>query len=124
MSKKVLVVDDSVFMLGEMKHIIMDTDFEIVGYARSGEEAIAMYGETKPDVVTLDIILPGIDGLDTARLILEQWPDANIIMVSSLAYDETMKQAKEIGARDFIFKPFEKQQMLDVLTRATEKISA
>lgn len=124
MSKKVLVVDDSVFMLGEMKHIIMDTDFEIAGYARSGEEAIAMYGETKPDVVTLDIILPGIDGLDTARLILEQWPDANIIMVSSLAYDETMKQAKEIGARDFIFKPFEKQQMLDVLTRATEKISA
>lgn len=117
MNKSLLIVDDSRFVFEEMKHILSKSDFEIAGYAKSGEEAVVMYDEKKPDIVMMDIIMPGMDGLDTAKIILEKWPDAKIVMVSSLAYDDTMQQAKEIGALDFVFKPVEEEQILEVLTK-------
>lgn len=117
MNKRLLIVDDSIFIYEEMKYILADTDFEIAGYVKSGVEAIEQYEIVKPDIVTMDIIMPGMDGLDTAKIMLERWPDAKIIMVSSLAYDETMEKAKNIGACDFIFKPIEKTQIVEVLNR-------
>lgn len=118
MNKRLLIVDDSIFVFEEMKYMLRDSDFEIVGFAKSGEDAIELYEKIKPDIVTLDIIMPGMDGLDTAKILLKRWPDAKIVMVSSLAYDETMEQAKNIGALDFIFKPIEKDFVLEVLNRA------
>lgn len=117
MKVKVMVVDDSRFVYEEIKYLLMDSNFEIAGYCKDGEEAISAYDKLQPDVVTMDIILPGIDGLDASRAIMSKWPDARIVVVSSLAYDETVKAAKEIGAYGFVFKPFDKQQMLDVLTK-------
>lgn len=117
MNKRLLIVDDSIFVYEEMKRMLSKTSFEIAGYAKTGEEAINLYDEVKPDVVTLDIIMPGMDGLDTAKIMLQKWPGAKIVMVSSLAYDETMEQARTIGARDFIFKPIEQEQILEVLTK-------
>lgn len=113
----VMIVDDSMFVFEEMKYMLTDTEFDIIGYAKSGEEAITLYEELKPDIVTLDIIMPGIDGLDTAKLILDKWPEAKIIMISSLAYDETMEQADKVGARGFLFKPIEENAILDMLRR-------
>ena len=66
------------------------TDFEIVKCVKSGESAIEEYEEVKPDVITMDILMPGVDGLKAAKEIIEKWPDARILMVSSLAYDETI----------------------------------
>lgn len=120
MSKRLLIVDDSVFIWEEMKNILKGTDFLVVGCAKTGEEALTMYETLQPDVVTLDIILPGMDGIDTAKLLLKKWPDAKIIIVSSLAYDETMNEAKDAGASDFVFKPFDSRQILEVLTRVTQ----
>lgn len=117
MSKKLLIVDDSIFIYEEMKHMLVNSNFEIVGHAKSGEEAIKLYEQTKPDIVTLDIIMPGMDGLDTAKIILSKWSDAKIVMVSSLAYDETMEQAKTIGACDFLFKPIGEEQIISTLER-------
>lgn len=116
MGKNVLVVDDSLFIIEEMKHLLEDTEFKIIGYAKSGEDAVEMYEKTKPDIITLDLILPGIDGFETAEIILKKWPDAKIIIVSSLAYDETINKANEIGTQGFIFKPFDKEQLLSALT--------
>lgn len=121
MNKKLLIVDDSMFIYEEMKHMLADTNFEIAGYAKSGEEAIKLYEETNPDIVTLDIIMPGMDGLDTAKIILSKWPDAKIVIVSSLAYDETMEQAKTIGACDFLFKPIGEEQIISTLERVVNK---
>lgn len=118
MSKRLLVVDDSAFILNEMKFMLKDSEYEIAAYAKSGEEALALFPKLKPDVVTMDIILPGIDGLDTSRLILQQWPLAKIIIVSSLAYDETINQAKDVGACGFLFKPFEEEKLKCALERA------
>lgn len=118
MNNKLLIVDDSIFVFEEMKRMLENSDFTIVGHAKSGEEAIGLYEELQPDVVTLDIIMPGMDGMETAEILLKKWPEAKIIFVSSLAYDETMAQARKIGACDFIFKPLEKENLIKVLKTA------
>lgn len=122
MGTRLMIVDDSVFVYEEMKHMLAHTDFEIAGYAKTGEEAIALYESILPDVVTMDIIMPGLDGLETAKCILSRWPEAKIIMVSSLAYDDTMEDAKRIGAIDFLFKPIDKSQIQLILDRVRQMI--
>lgn len=77
MSKRVMVVDDSRVLHAQMSKLLQDTDFEIVQFCRDGESALEVYGECKPDVVTVDIIMPGMDGAETSKEILEKWPDAN-----------------------------------------------
>lgn len=118
MKKKLLVVDDSIFIWEELKMLLSDTDFEVVGCASSGEEALEMYIKLQPDIVTMDIILPGIDGIEAAKIILKNWPAAKIVMISSLAYDETIDIAADIGSRGFICKPFEQAEVLTVLNAA------
>ena len=113
MAKRIMVVDDSRMIGMQMRNLLEDTDYEVAAYCRDGEEAIEQYGAVQPDLVTMDIIMPGMDGLETAQAILEEHPEAKIIMVSSLAYDDTFEEAKAIGAKGFIDKPFEKEQLLE-----------
>lgn len=112
MSKKVMVVDDSRILQFQLQQALSDSEYEIVTCCQSGEEALAMYSLVKPDLVTMDILMPGIDGLEAARQILQSDPEAKILMVSSLAYDDTINEAKEIGAKGFIYKPFNREQIL------------
>lgn len=118
MGKKIMVVDDSRFVLEEMRFLLNNTGFDIECYCRSGEEALAQYDMMRPDVVTMDIILPGMDGLETTKQIVDTHPEACIVVVSSLAYEDMVEKAKEAGAKDFIFKPFERDQILKALSRA------
>ena len=103
MGKKIMVVDDSRMIALQMQNLLEDTEYEIAAYCRNGEDALAKYGEIRPDIVTMDIIMD---------------KDARIIMVSSLAYDDTFEEAKAIGAKGFIDKPFEKEQLLDAFAKA------
>lgn len=118
MAKRVMVVDDSRLICVQIKNMLVDTDYEVVAYCGSGEEAVEQYGRVAPDVVTMDIIMPGMDGLETAQAILEEDPNARIVMVSSLAYDTTFEEAKNIGAKGFLDKPFERKQILEALQEA------
>lgn len=118
MKKRVMVVDDSRISEIKIRKLLEDTDFEMAAYCENGEEAIARYGEVRPDVVTMDIIMPGIDGLETAQVILEEHPDARILMVSSLAYDDTIEEAERIGAKGFLYKPLEQRPFLEALEKA------
>ncbi len=117
MGKRVMVVDDSRIMELQMENLLRGTDYEVVAYCRNGPEAIVRYGEIMPDLVTMDILMPGMDGLETAQAILEGYPEANIIMLSSLAYDDTIEEAKQIGAKGFIYKPFDQEQVLDAFDK-------
>lgn len=121
MGKRIMIVDDSRVVELQMKKMLEDTDYEVVSYCPDGETAIAQYGEILPDLVTMDIIMPGMDGLETARAIMEEHPDAKIIMVSSLAYDDTIEEAESIGTKTFIYKPFEKEQLLSALDEVLNK---
>ncbi|MCQ4726099.1 response regulator [Anaerotignum faecicola] len=115
MSKKILIVDDSLFTFEEMKSMLSGTDYEASAHAKNGEEAFKMYAQLMPDIVTMDIILPGLSGLETSKLILGKWKDAKIVIVSSLAYDDTINKAAELGINNFIFKPFEKEELIKAL---------
>lgn len=121
MSKRIMVVDDSRILHSQMAKILQDTDFEIVKFCKDGETGVEAYGEYLPDLVTVDIIMPGMDGLETSKAILEKWPDAKILVTSSLAYDETVKEAMEIGAKGFIAKPLKKDEVISTFNRALEE---
>lgn len=121
MKKKIMIVDDSRMLLMQLQHILSETEYEIAAYCQDGETAITKYEEVLPDLVTMDIIMPGIDGLEAAKAILESHPDAKIVMLSSLVYDDTLTEAKAIGARAFIYKPFEKEQVLDTVKKVLEE---
>lgn len=115
-----MVVDDSRVLHAQMSKLLQDTDFEIVQFCRDGESALEVYGECKPDVVTVDIIMPGMDGLETSKEILERWPDAKILVSSSLAYDETIDEAEKLGAKGFISKPLNREEVINALNQALE----
>lgn len=118
MKKKLMVVDDSRITELQIRRLLEDTDYEVAAYCENGEDAIARYGEIQPDVVTMDIIMPGIDGLETAQVILEEHPDARILMVSSLAYDDTIQEASCIGTKGFLYKPLSREGLLEALEYA------
>ena len=115
--KKVMIVDDSRFVYEELKYLLNDTQYEVAGYADKGETAVEEYERVQPDVVTMDIILPGMDGIETTHELMKKWPDARILMVSSLAYEDTVDQSMESGAKDFIYKPFDKSSLLEALDK-------
>ena len=118
MSKRIMVVDDSRLVRVQLEDVLKGTDYEIAAYCRSGEDAIKQYAEVAPDLVTMDIIMQGMDGLDAAEIILKSDPNARIVMVSSLAYGDTFERAKAIGARGFVDKPFHQEQLLKVFEEA------
>ncbi len=117
MKKRIMIVDDSRMLLLQLQHILSETGYEVAAYCQDGETAITKYEEVLPDLVTMDIIMPGIDGLEAARAILESHPDAKIVMLSSLVYGDSIKEAQAIGAKAFIYKPFEKEQVLNTLEK-------
>ena len=121
MSKKIMVVDDSRIAQLQLQKELPEEEYQVVACCQSGEEALNMYEEAQPDLVTMDIILPGMDGLETARTILTAHPNARILMVSSLAYDDAVEEANKIGAKGFIYKPFDQDQLLQALQKASSR---
>lgn len=118
MSKRIMVVDDSRLVRVQLEDVLAGTDYEIAAYCRSGEDAIKRYAEVMPDLVTMDIIMQGMDGLDASEHILKEHPDARIVMISSLAYEDTYERAKAIGAKGFVDKPFHQEQLVRVFEQA------
>ena len=118
MKKRVMIVDDSCVMEMQIQRLLEGSEFEVAAYCDSGEDAIRRYGEIRPDVVTMDIIMPGLDGLETAQVILREHPDARIVMISSLAYGDTFDEATAIGIRQFLHKPFDREDLLTALAGA------
>lgn len=118
MKKRLMVVDDSRMMELYIRKQLEDSDFEVTAYCENGEEAIDRYGEVQPDVVTMDIIMPGIDGLEAARIIKGEHPEARVVMVSSLADDGMLSEVEAIGAKTVLYKPFDRDALLRTLEEA------
>lgn len=119
---RIMVVDDSRVIYKEMQKMLVDTDIEIAAFCKNGEEALETYESVRPDLVTLDIVMPGIDGLETCEKIKKKWPDAQVFMVSSMAYDDIINQAVALGAKGFLFKPFTRESLLEGLHGALRSI--
>lgn len=115
MSKRVLIADDSVLIRRMIAEVLMQAGYEVVGEATNGAEAVAKYRELNPDVVTLDIVMPGTDGLYALDGILALNPNAKVVVVSALNQTKLISDAIRKGAQDFIAKPFLPEQLLDTV---------
>ncbi|MFP4661052.1 MAG: response regulator [Halanaerobiales bacterium] len=114
--KTVMVVDDAAFMRLNLKNILKDT-YEVVGEAQNGQEAVTMYQDVKPDIVTMDITMPVMDGLEAIRAIKKVDADAKIIVCSAMGQQKMIIEAIEAGAKDFIVKPFKEARVLEAVKK-------
>lgn len=117
MKTRVLVVDDSLFMRTAMTKILTDNGMEIVGQADNGLAAIEKYQELRPDLVTMDIIMPEMNGIDAVRGILAIDPKAVIVMCSALGQKALVDDALNAGATDFLVKPFNASTVVEVVEK-------
>ncbi|MDK2562642.1 response regulator [Romboutsia sedimentorum] len=115
--KRVLIVDDAAFMRMSIKNMLSNYEFEIVGEAENGLMAIEKYKELQPDIVTLDITMPEMDGLQALRVIKKLDPSASVVMVSALGQEARMKEAIIYGAKGFIVKPFKEEIIVSALSK-------
>lgn len=118
---KLLVVDDSLFMRQMLKNILPKDQFEVVGEASTGKEAITKYKDLQPDIVTMDITMPDMDGITAVKEIKKMQSDAKIIMCSAMGQKPMIKEALEAGAVDFIIKPFDKDKAIKIIEAVTAK---
>jgi two-component system, chemotaxis family, chemotaxis protein CheY len=116
-SKRVLVVDDSVFMRDIIKDIFAAGGFSVVGEAGNGVEAVEKYKELKPDLVTMDLVMPYRNGIDATREILRGDGKALVVMCSALGQETMVMEAIEAGAVDFIVKPPRAEDVLAVVKK-------
>ncbi len=118
MSYKVLVVDDAAFMRNMIKDVFGSMPgFTVIGEASNGVEAIEKYKELRPDLVTMDIVMPLKSGIEAAREITNADREARIIMCSALGQESLVMEAIDAGARDFIVKPFRAEKVQEVVSR-------
>ncbi|HAF49520.1 MAG: two-component system, chemotaxis family, chemotaxis protein CheY [Synergistaceae bacterium] len=114
---KVLVVDDAAFMRMMLKDILLKGGFEIAGEATNGAEAVRLYQELKPDLVTMDITMPEVDGIAAVKEIKKIDPNAKVVMVSAMGQQAMVIEAIQAGASDFIVKPFQPDRVLEALKK-------
>src|SRR5262245_24359908 len=118
MALRILVVDDSRLARTLVKNALVEAGFEVVGEAANGREAADLYFRLKPDVVTMDVIMPDVDGPTAAKEILGKEPRARIIMVTSLNQQAIEGDMKAAGVRSVISKPFEPKALVDSIQAA------
>ena len=112
---KVLIVDDSLIIRKKISKIFENLGHELVFAATNGHEAIDAFKKYKPDLITMDITMPDMDGIAAVKKIIELNSAAKIIMVSAMGQKPMIKEALEAGAKDFIVKPFDREKIISVL---------
>ena len=117
MLKTVLICDDAVFMRTMLADILTQAGFAVIGQAKTGAEAVDKYRELRPDLVTMDIVMPDMGGIDAVRTIMTEYPDAKILMCSAMGQQSLVIEAIQAGARDFIVKPFQPSRVLEAVQR-------
>ena len=113
----VLIADDAVFMRNMIKEIFKPPEFEVIGEASNGIEAVDRYKDLKPDITTMDIVMPHKSGIESVREIIKLNKDAKIIMCSALGQESLVMEAIEAGAADFIVKPFKPEKVLEIVRK-------
>ncbi len=118
---KVLVVDDAAFMRMQIKQILTANGHEVIAEAKNGREAIEKYVATKPDVVTMDITMHEMDGIEALKAIMKINKNAKVIMCTAMGQERMILDAINAGARDFIVKPFQPDRVLEAIDKITAR---
>jgi two-component system chemotaxis response regulator CheY len=115
--KRLLVVDDALIMRAIIKDIAVKAGWEIAGEAANGVECLARYRELRPDLVTLDIVMPELDGVATLRALRQEDPAAKVVMVTAVDQRASLSECIQLGAADFVVKPFDKERLRALLAK-------
>lgn len=115
--KRVLIVDDAAFMRISLKNIMDKAGYEVVGEAENGQVAIKKYKELKPDIVTMDITMPEMDGIQALKEIIKTDPAAQVVMITAIGQEGHVKDAVIAGAKGFIIKPWKEETVLSALSK-------
>lgn len=118
MGKRILVVDDAAFMRMIVKDILIKGGYEVCGEAVNGADALSKYKELKPDLVTLDITMPEVDGIQAAKDIMQFDKSAKIVMCSAMGQQAMVIESIQAGAKDFIVKPFQADRVFEAISKA------
>ncbi len=117
LSNTVLVCDDAVFMRTLLSDILTQSGFEVIGEAETGVQAIERYKQLRPDLVTMDIVMPDMGGIDAVREITKFDSEARILMCSAMGQQALVVEAIQAGAKDFVVKPFQPSRVLEAVQR-------
>lgn len=118
MSARVLIVDDAAFMRMMIKDILSKNGYQVVGEAENGKKAVEKFQELRPDLTTMDITMPEMDGISAVKEIKKLDPNAKVIMCSAMGQQAMVIEAIQSGARDFIVKPFQPDRVLEAVRKA------
>jgi two-component system, chemotaxis family, chemotaxis protein CheY len=117
---RVLIVDDALFMRGALKEYLTRNGFEIVGMAETGYEAIRLYDQVRPDIVTMDLTMPDMNGLEALKQIRMKDSKARIVVISSMGQDQMIVEAMAAGACQFMVKPIQELMLAEMLRAVAE----
>ncbi len=117
MGQRVLVCDDAIFMRTMISDILGGAGYEVVGEAETGVQAIERYRTLRPDLVTMDIVMPDMGGIDAVREIVKEDANAKILMCSAMGQQALVVEAIQAGAKDFVVKPFQPSRVLEAVQR-------
>ena len=118
MSKNILIVDDAQFMRLMIRDIVSSIGYNVIAEADNGESGAQLYRELKPDLVTMDLVMPKASGIDGLKAIKAFDPKAKVIVVSAIDQRQSLMEAIQLGAVDFIVKPFEEERIINALQKA------
>ena len=124
MKNRILIVDDSFYMRTMLKNMLTDAGYEVVGEAANGQQALEMATATRPDLITLDVILPDNTGLDVLKGIRQEQPEVKVVMCSAVGQEVIVNEALESGATAYIVKPFSEEKVLEVVGSALQEASS
>ncbi|WP_268903754.1 response regulator [Heyndrickxia oleronia] len=114
---KILVVDDAKFMRVTLTNMLKKANHIVIGEAENGREAVELYRKLKPEIVTMDITMPEMTGLDAVKEIKKEFPDAKIVICSSMGQQKMVMDAIEAGAKDYIVKPFNENRVNEAIDK-------
>jgi two-component system chemotaxis response regulator CheY len=118
--KTAIVADDSLIMRSVIKNMLSALGYNVIGEAESGERAVQMYSELKPDIMTMDIVMGNMSGVEALRQIIEIDADAKVVMISSMSQKPIIQDAISSGAKGFLVKPFDTHQVTTLLNRLAD----
>jgi len=119
MSKRILIVDDTAFVRMMLRDIFAKNGYEVIGEAENGLDGVEKYKELKPDLVTMDIMMPEMDGIEALKSIKAFDANASVVMCSEVGQQAIVIQAIQNGAKDFIVKPFQPERVVQAVEKAT-----
>lgn len=114
--KRVLIVDDAAFMRVSIKNMLSKHGYEVAGEAENGKVAVQKFQELAPDIVTMDITMPEMNGLESLKAILALQPSAQVVMISAMGQESMVREAVMAGAKGFIVKPFKEDVLISALS--------